>query len=155
MNPEQSLNALQSLLEALLPQMEQGKFSNVQRHFMRALLEQFKNHSKVFAELELSLRHLKEALGETENAANTLLTLAEELQQDERTEDVGLKISEACAFQDIVGQRLKHVQKILYHHADFLALMGTTTNHAPATIMSGPGFTGEVISQDDADRLMG
>jgi hypothetical protein len=155
MNPQQSLSALQSILEALLPQMEQGKFSNVERHFMRALLEQLKNHSRVFSELERSTRHLKEALEETESAANTLLTLAETLQQDERTEDIGLKISEACAFQDIVGQRLKLVQKTLYHHVDFLALMGTTTHDASATIMSGPGFTGEVISQDDADRLMG
>lgn len=155
MNPQQSLDALQSLLEALLPQMEQGKFSNVQRHFMRALLDQFKNHSRIFAELELSTRHLKEALGETENAANTLLTLAEHLQQDERTEDVGLKISEACAFQDIVGQRLKQVQKTLHTYADFLALMGTTTSTASVpTLSSGPGFAGEIISQDDADRLM-
>jgi hypothetical protein len=122
---------------------------------VRALLEQFKNHSRVFGELELSTRHLKEALGETENAANTLLTLAEHLQRDERTEDIGLQISEACAFQDIVGQRLKLVQKTLYSYVDFLALMGTATHDSPATIMSGPGFTGEVISQDDADRLMG
>jgi len=155
MNPQPSLNALQSILETLLPQMEQGKFSKVECHFVRALLEQFKNHSRVFAELELSTRHLKEALGETENAANTLLTLAEHLQRDERTEDIGLQISEACAFQDIVGQRLKLVQKTLYSYVDFLALMGTATHGSPATIMSGPGFTGEVISQDDADRLMG
>jgi hypothetical protein len=155
MNPQQSLNALHSLLESLLPQMEKGKFSNVQRHFMHALLEQSKNHSQVLGELELSTRHLKEALEETESAANTLLTLAEELQRDERTEDVGLKISEACAFQDIVGQRLKHVQKTLYHYADFLALMGTTTNASSSPMMSGPGFSGEVISQEDADRLMG
>ena len=156
MNPQQSPNALHSLLESLLPQMEKGKFSNVQRHFMHALLEQSKNYSQVLAELELSTRHLKEALGETENAANTLLSIAEDLQRDERTEDVGLKISEACTFQDIVGQRLKHVQKTLHTYADFLALMGTTpsTTSVP-TLSSGPGFTGEVISQEDADRLMG
>lgn len=156
MHPQQNLNALHSLLEALLPQMEQGKFSNVQRHFLRALLDQSKNHGQILAELELSTRHLKEALGETENAANTLLSIAEELQQDERTEDVGLKISEACTFQDIVGQRLKQVQKTLHTYADFLALMGTTPSatSVPA-LSSGPGFAGEVISQEDADRLMG
>ena len=156
MHPQQNLNALHSLLEALLPQMEQGKFSNVHRHFLRALLDQSKNHGQILAELELSTRHLKEALGETENAANTLLSIAEDLQRDERTEDVGLKISEACTFQDIVGQRLKQVQKTLHTYADFLALMGTTpsTTSVP-TLSSGPGFTGEVISQEDADRLMG
>ena len=39
MNPQPSLNALQSILETLLPQMEQGKFSKVECHFVRALLE--------------------------------------------------------------------------------------------------------------------
>jgi hypothetical protein len=156
MHPQQNLNALHSLLEALLPQMEQGKFSNVQRHFLRALLDQSKNHGQILAELELSTRHLKEALGETENAANTLLSIAEELQQDERTEDVGLKISEACTFQDIVGQRLKQVQKTLHTYADSLALMGTTPSATSVlTLSSGPGFAEEVITQEDADRLMG
>jgi uncharacterized protein YydD (DUF2326 family) len=155
MNPEQSLDALQSILEAVLPQMDKGKFSNVQRHFMRALLDQFKSHSQIYAELKTSAKHLKEALTETENAANTMLSLAETLQQDERTEDVGMQLSEACTFQDIVGQRLKQVQKTLDRYGDFLALMGTAPSIAPDSRMSGPGFAGETISQDEADRLMG
>ena len=155
-----NINALQNILESVLPQMENGKFSNVERFFLRGLVDQLKSNSGLYETLKHSCRHLKEAQTETEVACNSILEIAAQLQSNESTEEIGIKLAEACTFQDIVGQRLKKVQQTLDQYFDLLLIYSaneasTSISDHDNNLMSGPGFQGENISQDEADRLMG
>lgn len=62
----------------------------------------------------------------------------------DRVEQRLLQILEACAFQDIVGQRLARLE----------TLLGAPTASAVDPLLNGPGLDGQGLDQLAADRLL-
>lgn len=130
---------------------------------------------------ELHTRHLPQAgeelnavVQETEEAANTIMTAAEEIMAaDPATGDYGaqvqtaaIRIIEACAFQDITGQRLRKVVQTLMHIEQRLAKLRETfgpdledaataeeERQGEAALLNGPQLAGRGIEQADVDAL--
>tara|TARA_R110002012_G_scaffold322025_2_gene553883 strand:- start:73020 stop:73361 length:342 start_codon:yes stop_codon:yes gene_type:complete len=96
--------------------------------------------------------------GEIEQAADTILSAAEQCLKDagaaregesgafDRLEQSLCAILEACAFQDITGQRLTKLHTML----DTLSVKGVDAD----PLLNGPALSGEGLDQGAADRLM-
>ena len=97
--------------------------------------------------------------GEMEAAADAILTAAEralealaaardgETAALEAVEHRLCDILQACAFQDLTGQRLSRLE---------LAVAGVESLAAPAdSLLNGPALPGRGLDQAAADRLMG
>jgi len=112
----------------------------------------------------------------TESAANQImdaieiiLKLPAEMPADEYREIVEAKclsMMEACAFQDLTGQRSTKVVETLLHIEDKLGrlagLLGEDSGAAAAAeiapavgdpLLNGPAMPGEGVDQDEIDRL--
>ena len=124
-------------------------------------------------------RELDAIVEATEEATNTIMTAAEEIMASDPADteayqalvgDKIVEIFEACAFQDITGQRISKVVTTLNHLdqritrlVDRLKLMSISDAPAEETaaerrqrelILNGPQMKGEAISQDDIDALL-
>jgi chemotaxis regulatin CheY-phosphate phosphatase CheZ len=107
---------------------------------------------KVFAALSQAYKQLKIAMREQETAANRILGLAERVQANAKDQATALQadgIIEACAFEDITGQRLKKVARLVKHLRDkkLIAISDMPRAHVdkkPATS----------LSQSDVDSLL-
>lgn len=131
---------------------------------------------------EMRARHLPTAMTEigmivetTETAANQIMQAAEEILEQQpdtapdayRTfvEERCLLMMEACAFQDLTGQRISKVVEMLLRLeskigglADLLGDGAEDDVEEPVRagdeiLLNGPAAPGEGVDQDDIDRL--
>ncbi|MFC3228946.1 protein phosphatase CheZ [Marinibaculum pumilum] len=118
-------------------------------------------------------QELTAVVQETEEAANTIMTAAEEIMSadpkagdyPEKVQTAAIQIIEACAFQDITGQRLRKVVQTLVHVEDRLAQLRSTFGNdledaaaadlpeGDAALLNGPQLSGKAIDQNDVDAL--
>lgn len=122
---------------------------------------------------------LEEIVTETANATNTIMSVAEDIEALSRTVDDPLagsllvaatRIYEACAFQDVTGQRITKVVRAVQHIDQKIGLLaglcGTGSASSAATIkevarsgdqalLNGPQLAATAQTQDDIDRLFG
>jgi chemotaxis protein CheZ len=119
--------------------------------------------------------HLDAVVQTTEDAANTILDAAIDI-QNAMTQDASdaidtvmeatNRIVEACNFQDLSGQRLRKVMKVLLqlevHTQKLATLFRDDVKPAPSNgsrpltdeeLMNGPQLLSETPSQDDIDAL--
>lgn len=128
--------------------------------------------------------HLDEVIKHTEEATNTIMDAADKIQEaaagvgGEKEESImaaSTAIYDACTFQDITGQRIRKVIKLLQHIEERIGklndLFGETPQFAveegaktladarlPANdkdLLNGPQLKGQGIGQDDIDALFG
>jgi len=120
--------------------------------------------------------HLEEILTETAAATNAIMGAAEAIESacagiPENSKaaiyDATTKIYEACAFQDITGQRITKIVRALQHIETKLAALNAAcalpddlpaaTPAKPAegdaALLNGPQLATDARSQDDIDRL--
>ncbi len=129
---------------------------------------------------EVRARHLPAAMNQigvivetTENAANQIMAAVDDMLEAGEAMDSAayralverqcLVILEACAFQDLTGQRIAKIVETLLTLEDRLAglvaALGEGGEHeAPAPddapiLLNGPAMPGEGVDQDDIDRL--
>lgn len=111
----------------------------------------------VNAALDAAVRHLDVVAHEQEQAVTRILGLVElmlESAQDRSSRARLEGILEACAFQDLAGQRLSKVSRFLRHlshDSDGLAVSPVQTN-APRADLLAPSNLG--LSQEQVDRLL-
>lgn len=125
-------------------------------------------------------RELEETLAATEMAASTIMEAAEAIMDADRScpdaflETVNARVMaifEACAFQDITGQRISKIRENLdsieTRVSRFADTVRTPDSEMPASskeaarnkrkqklILNGPAGTGEGVSQDEIDSLL-
>lgn len=135
---------------------------------LRPLKLKSQSLSKAYMEME-------EIVKATETASNSIMDSAEEMSAADSSdpEYANLvqsncsKIFEACAFQDLTGQRIGSVIKTLgqvdTHLESLLELLGPNFQEegdeepeepeGDEALLNGPALEGEGISQDDIDKL--
>jgi chemotaxis protein CheZ len=121
---------------------------------------------------------LEEVVVETARATNTIMSVAEEMEEISREVDPPLakqlmdaatRIYEACTFQDITGQRINKIVRAVQHIDQKIALLskvcGMEFDRAIAAdgadarergdeaLLNGPQVAATAQSQDDIDRL--
>ncbi len=117
---------------------------------------------------------LNAVVQETEEAANTIMSAAEEIMSaspqmenyGEQVQTSAIQIIEACAFQDITGQRLRKVVQTLVHVEQRLAALRAALgpdlqdaaeadldSSEEAGLLNGPQLSGKAIDQNDVDAL--
>lgn len=116
-------------------------------------------------ELDAVTEATADATNEIMNQCETIGGLATAIggeQGDSLQESVN-RIFEACAFQDITGQRIGKVVKMLKHietqvnHLVHLFGTGTAAEEMPtgdAKLLNGPQLPGNASSQDEIDQLL-
>jgi chemotaxis regulatin CheY-phosphate phosphatase CheZ len=111
---------------------------------------------KVDAALVAAVRNLEAAVGEQERAVNRILGLAELLMERHADRATLLRlegIMEACAFQDLTGQRIRKVSRFLRLLADNKGLSDALV--PPHDDTSGPDTDkSKGLSQEEVDRLL-
>jgi chemotaxis protein CheZ len=122
--------------------------------------------------LPTALNHMSAIVESTEVAAHQILSAAEEIMVTSQLPDRGsavhdacMRIVEACAFQDLAGQRIQTVVMTLLSIEDKLAALEQTlvghdlqddgdSPYGAADYLAGPSLPDEGVSQDEIDRLM-
>lgn len=124
-------------------------------------------------------RDLDAIVEATESATNAIMSEAEALMALDgddaeeikaRVGDAAMRVFEACAFQDLTGQRVKKVVETLqliekrvarlagaFESGDFAALDAeeeAAEKRKAALLLNGPQAKGVAIEQDDIDRLL-
>lgn len=119
---------------------------------------------------------LDAVVGATEEASATIMDSCESIQEimkdtDEATREAVIaettKIFEACAFQDITGQRISKVVKTLkdieasvnrllelFGHADAKLPEAEDSRNEDEKLKNGPQLAGEGVTQDEIDKLL-
>ncbi|MEM6833971.1 MAG: protein phosphatase CheZ [Sphingomonadales bacterium] len=126
-------------------------------------------------ELDAIVAHTEQATTEIMDAAESLTAIAEDCEGDmkERLEEVMTKIFEASTFQDITGQRITKVVRVIKYIEDKLdglaeaigdlakddgIIVKKEANIAESdddnALLNGPQLDGEGNSQDDIDALL-
>ena len=122
---------------------------------------------------------LEEIVTETANATNAIMSVAEEIEALSRTATGPLagsllvaatRIYEACAFQDVTGQRITKVVRAVQHIDQKIGLLaglcGTgaigssdavseSARTGDDALLNGPQLAATAQTQDDIDRLFG
>ena len=118
-----------------------------------------------------AIAEMEEILRATERSADEIMSKAEELMEKEEAMDGAIAILEACAFQDLVGQRASKVRKLLESLEErFHSLVHETgvpdrfddidedelaeERRRKELILHGPQMSGEGVSQDEIDALL-
>lgn len=109
------------------------------------------NDKKVYAAMTRAAQQLESAVREQEVAVNRILGLCEVLHS--KLSDRGSKLQveaiiEACAFQDITGQRISKVERLIRYLRDG-GLATTYTPREPA-----PEVGQGALSQTQIDQLL-
>ena len=107
---------------------------------------------KVHAALTRAVQQLESAVREQEQAVDRILGLAEEIRAhtaDRHGQFQVDAIMEACAFQDVTGQRIRKVAKLVAYLRDHKKV---AAHHLPPA--AEPKERQEGLSQADIDRLM-
>ena len=124
--------------------------------------------------------HLDEVIKATEEASNTIMDAADKIQgavagvggdKEKEIMDATVNIYNACNFQDITGQRIRKVMKLLANIEERIGklneLFGTEQSapdesahvvdiHAPVDekdLLNGPQLAGKASSQNEIDAL--
>jgi chemotaxis protein CheZ len=118
--------------------------------------------------------HLDEVIKATEKATNTIMDSADQIQNlvagvggDKETKitEATTRIYDACTFQDISGQRITKVIKLLGNIEERIAKLNSlfgSTDHVPKAandpmsdkaLLNGPQLAGQAASQTDIDAL--
>lgn len=108
---------------------------------------------KVHAAVRAAVKQLDTVVLEQERAVDRILGLLELLLPLARDDAARLRfeaIMEACSFQDITGQRVRKVSRLLR----FLAEKGELSAPGLGTVDALPGPTKKGLSQEDVDRLL-
>ncbi len=107
---------------------------------------------KIDAALSRAVHQLETAVLEQEIAANRILALAERLYDKAPDKGTMLQVEgimEACAFQDLTGQRIRKVTRLIrYLQENKLISAADLPPEAPRQSDSGS------LSQDQVDRLL-
>jgi len=117
---------------------------------------------RVVAALGAAVKQIEAAIADTEKGVNRILGLVE-LLMERADKDSFLKlegIMEACAFQDLTGQKLRKVERLLEHlqtktvikvpgAVDFTKAQAT---RAEKDVQ--PAATSAGLSQEEVDRLL-
>jgi len=123
---------------------------------------------------------LEEIVTETAKATNTIMSVAEDMEELSRQTDdpvsstllaAATRIYEACAFQDITGQRITKVVRAVQHIDQKIRLLASLAGMdenatepaaakveertGDAALLNGPQLAVSAQSQDDIDRLFG
>lgn len=113
---------------------------------------------KVDAALVAAIRNLEAAVTEQERAVNRILGLAELLMERNPDQSTLLRlegIMEACAFQDLTGQRIRKVNRFLRHLADNKGLVADALTSGQAGADAQDMDKPKGLSQEEVDRLLG
>jgi len=110
-----------------------------------------------FNKIKTAEDELLAVIAETENASAAIMDSCEVLQgiavncgnKDKAILEQVNKIFEACAFQDITGQRLLKVIKS-FKNTDVII----NQNSDSEQLENGPQLVGKGLSQDDIDKLL-
>ena len=119
-----------------------------------------------------AIAELREIGSVTESSVETIMERTEALMEQEPAFDHAMDILQACSFQDIAGQRLAKVTELLESleerfHAlvhdtgidDDFGAIGEDEQQAEQRrkelILHGPQLTGDGVSQDEIDALLG
>lgn len=113
---------------------------------------------KVDAALVAAVRNLEAAVQEQERAVNRILGLVELLMERRPDQSTLLRlegIMEACAFQDLTGQRIRKVNRFLRHLAVHKDLLPSGLDQRVASEDQQALDKPKGLSQEDVDRLLG
>lgn len=125
-------------------------------------------------ELDAIVQHTETAAGQIMDCADEVSAIASTVEGElgEKLGDIAVKIFEASSFQDITGQRVTKVVKVLKHIEEKLANLaqavgdqhigpdkeivrdasGEIVNHRD--LLNGPALTGDGNDQSDIDALL-
>ena len=107
---------------------------------------------KVDAALSRAVQQLETAVREQETAVDRILALAERLYDKAPDKATKLRVEgimEACAFQDLTGQRIRKVARLIrYLQENKLGSTATLPQEAPPKADTGG------LSQEQVDRLL-
>lgn len=125
-------------------------------------------------ELDAIVQHTEMAAGQILDCADEVTAIAGEMEGplSERLTEIATKIFEASSFQDITGQRVTKVVRVLKHIEEKLGQLalavgdthvvaekvivknetGDVINHKD--LLNGPALDGQGNSQDDIDALL-
>ncbi len=118
---------------------------------------------RVVAALAAAVKQIDSVISETERGVNRILGLIE-LLMERADKDGMLKLEgvmEACAFQDLTGQKLRKVERLLEHlqQKAVITIPGSTVDFAKAQatraerdVNIAPASKG--LSQEEVDRLL-
>lgn len=177
-DPSQSADALTSLLALT----EQIRKTRQELAALRARGIRIQDLPAATDELDAVVEATAEATGTILDAAETLERVAASLApaSGEQVIEQVTRIYEACSFQDITGQRISKVVKLLHViesrlDSITLALQGdvsrqgkggkggrsedttgrsaTHRKEAEAALLNGPAMPGQANTQDDVDRI--
>ncbi len=107
---------------------------------------------KVHAALSRAVQQLETAIREQEAAVNRILGLAERLYEVIPSRDALLKIEaimEVCAFQDLTGQRIHKVSRLIKYLRDNRMITSDQLPQEPAAQAEPDG-----LSQEQIDALL-
>lgn len=110
------------------------------------------DEKKVFAALSRAVQQLESAVREQETAVNRILGLVEEVRprlSDRHAQFQADAIMEACAFQDVTGQRIRKVAKLIKYLRDTKAV---SADELPKEAEPKPAQQG--MTQEQIDRLL-
>ena len=122
--------------------------------------------------------HLDEVIKSTEEATNTIMDAADKIQnavagvggeKEQQITDASMRIYEACNFQDITGQRIRKVIKLLssieerveklnelFGNDEAIAAAANSndrTGEIDKDLLNGPQLSSQAATQDDIDAL--
>lgn len=165
-------------LEALIEERDgelSGEVSAIAGHIQKtqAELGGLEPHNVAIQAIPDADEDLKEVVGATEKATETILESAERImaahdgnpdEYRQIVDEAVINIFEACCFQDITGQRINRVVETLTYisqHMAFITGVLTGGERVPITakvprgndLLQGPQSEQEAISQDAADDL--
>ncbi|MGB0747572.1 MAG: hypothetical protein ACPGO3_02410 [Magnetospiraceae bacterium] len=112
---------------------------------------------KVFAALTQAMRLLEEAVQDQEKAVNRILGMAEQIEQGAANQRTALKaeaIIETCGFQDLTGQKIRKVARLVKFLRDKRLVDVDELPSGPIDL----GFEErkpEGLSQKEVDKLLG
>ena len=147
---------------------------------LQAIIADFRRSMGEARATDISSKHIPDATDEldavvdaTATATGTILAACEAIEGQNPPDAVAdevTKIYEACAFQDITGQRITNVVKTLKAIEEkvgvLLGTLGaealsesdhseeTETDSGDESLMNGPQLPGQGISQDEIDKLL-
>ncbi|MFN3075686.1 MAG: hypothetical protein ABT940_02170 [Alphaproteobacteria bacterium] len=105
---------------------------------------------RVHAALKAAVKQLEAAVKEQERAVERILGLVEPLVARAPAGPIALKLEgiiEACSFQDLTGQRIRKVSRLIKHLAEKGQITAPMIEEPVTTTKAG-------LTQEEVDRLL-